>query len=247
MRVISLVPSLTETLIECGVNVVGRTRFCIHPSESVQRIEVVGGTKGINWTKCQALQPDILVLDKEENLAKMAEQSPYPWVATHLQSVDDAPKEFTRLAQELESTALIAHAQRWQDVLALPAREGVDWESVPGQITALINHHGDYQRIEYIIWQDPWMSVAKNTFIGSVLQRLGFAKFMPEHSQKYPQLESKQMARDDTFYLFSSEPYRFARKADQLKRAGFNGAIVDGELYSWFGVRSLRGLTQYLR
>ena len=65
MRVICLVPSLTETLIECGVNVVGRTRFCIHPKDRVEQIAKVGGTKGVNWERCAQLEPDLVVFDRE--------------------------------------------------------------------------------------------------------------------------------------------------------------------------------------
>ena len=73
MRVVSLVPSLTETLLECGVEVVGRTRFCIHPADKVADIPAVGGTKEVNWQRCLALEPDLVVMDKEENTLEMAQ------------------------------------------------------------------------------------------------------------------------------------------------------------------------------
>ena len=66
MRVICLVPSLTETLLECGVDVVGRTRFCIHPASRVAEITRVGGTKGVDWDRCATLNPDIVIFDREK-------------------------------------------------------------------------------------------------------------------------------------------------------------------------------------
>jgi hypothetical protein len=247
MRVISLVPSITETLIECGVEVVGRTRFCIHPAAQVEQIVKVGGTKGVDWERCKALNPDIVVFDREENLKQMAEECPFPWTATHINSLHTAGAEFKKLGAALESSKLQQHAADWSSVADRPNLASPDWNQVPGQIDALHNRRADYARVEYIIWRSPWMAVSAQTFIGSVLQKLGFAPCMSEHTERYPTLSSDDMARDDTFYLFSSEPYRFHRYREQLEAEGFNGAIVDGELYSWFGIRSLRGLQFYLR
>src|SRR3954462_7806167 len=101
MKVISMVPSWTETLIECGVEVIGRTRFCIHPRQVVASIPVVGGTKDVNWQRVQLLNADLLILDREENPKWMAEQAPLPVLDTHVQSVDQLPRELERLGQYL--------------------------------------------------------------------------------------------------------------------------------------------------
>lgn len=244
-RVICLVPSLTETLIECGVDVVGRTRFCIHPKQKVKEIAVVGGTKGVDWQKCQESKPDLVVFDREENLKTMADECPYPWFATHITSIDSVAGEFERLASQLNSELLAEHAEQWQQLQAMPAKQDFDWQNVPGQLKPLLNT-SNYKRVEYIIWRDPWMAIGQQTFINSVLQKLGFGEYLTNHPKPYPELSEQQMREDETFYLFSSEPYRFLRYHQKLLDEQRHGAIVDGELFSWFGIRSYRMMMEIL-
>ncbi len=238
-------PSLTETLVECGVNVVGRTRFCIHPRERVAHIQRVGGTKGVDWDKCRELKPDLVVFDREENIKEMAESCPFPWLATHMKSVADLAPELARLAEATESSELAKHADDWQQLSNSKSLQQPRFSALPGLLQPL-HHSGSFERIEYIIWRDPWMAVGPTTFIGSMLAQLGFADLLAMHNENYPVLDEREMQRHDTFYLFSSEPYRFLRYHDELLEQGFNGAIVDGEVYSWFGIRSYRALNHYL-
>lgn len=255
MRVICLVPSITETLIECGIKVVGRTRFCIHPATIVQDVPRVGGTKGVDWQRCRDLLPDMVIFDREENLKEMADECPFPWIATHINSIESAAIEFAKLGDVLNSPQLLQHATDWTAIAAQPNNQDVDWQQVPGQLQQLMrvkttsenSTQQSFSRIEYIIWRAPWMAVGTDTFIRSMLTKLGFADYLPNHSSSYPTLTDAEMTRSDTFYLFSSEPYRFLRYQEQLEDAGYVGAIVDGELYSWFGIRSLRGLQSILR
>lgn len=254
MRVISLVPSITETLIESGVNVVGRTRFCIHPAEKVKHVPRVGGTKGVDWERCRSLSPDLVIFDREENLKEMADECPFPWFATHINSIDAAGSEFLKLSEVLASEALRQHALEWSRVASQADLKEIDWQQVPGQLRKLAGADPlsegsgpqSFSRIEYVIWKSPWMAVGADTFIFSVLKKLGFADFLPDHTSQYPTLNEMDMTRTDTFYLFSSEPYRFLRYQTELEEAGVAGAIVDGELFSWFGVRSLRGIQSIL-
>ena len=246
MRVICLVPSLTETLIECGVNVVGRTRFCIHPKDKVDSITKVGGTKGVNWDRCAKLNPDIVIFDREENTKPMADECPFEWTATHITSVNNVGDELIKLAQILDCQALKKLGQDWKKLAELPDRQFTNWQDLPGVLSLLDNDKKEYQRLEYIIWREPWMAVGADTFITSMLQKLGFSKFLTRHPSPYPELTEKDMSHDNTFYLFSSEPYPFGRHQQQLIEEKFNGAIVDGEVYSWFGIRSYNSLISYL-
>ena len=247
MRVICLVPSLTETLIECGVNVVARTRFCIHPHDKVQTIEKVGGTKAVDWQKCAVLKPDIVVFDREENIKDMAESCPYPWAATHITSVENVGSELIKLASKLMSPELEKMGHDWDELANRPNLAFPGWDNIPGQIQSINNADKNYRRIEYIIWREPWMAIGSNTFIDSMLRKLGFSDYLPKHSQSYPQLEQGDMSHNDVFYLFSSEPFPFVRHHKELVEQGFNGAIVDGELYSWFGIRSYHGLLKAVK
>ena len=112
-----MVPSWTETLLACGCEVVGRTRFCIHPVEARQ-IPVVGGTKTIDWDRVRALAPDLLLLDQEENPRTMYDESPCDVFATHITSVRDVGPELDRLSLRLGDSAgtLRDVAARWSRV-----------------------------------------------------------------------------------------------------------------------------------
>ncbi|MGV0034938.1 MAG: helical backbone metal receptor [Candidatus Azotimanducaceae bacterium WSBS_2022_MAG_OTU7] len=245
MRVISLVPSLTETLVECGIEVVGRTRFCIHPDEIVQGIPVVGGTKSVNWDTCQQLKPDLVIMDREENTLPMAESCPFAWHATHITSVGGIGDDLQTLAGKLQNKKLEKLGSDWQSLAAMPNLDFAGWDKLPGYMQS-IGSIQDVTRVQYMIWQDPWMSISRNTFIGSVLTKTGLGEFLSDYSQPYPELTDNELPAADTGYLFSSEPFPFARHIEGLERKGFNGALVDGEFFSWFGLRSYRMLRDYM-
>jgi ABC-type Fe3+-hydroxamate transport system substrate-binding protein len=234
MKVISLVPSMTETLIEAGVEVVGRTRFCIHPSEKVKTIPIVGGTKNIDWIKVKALNADFLLLDKEENPKFFADESTLPYLTTHVEDVLSLVENLKHLGRELKNKSLKEYALRFEKLKAkhIPLDNFVDWIISPKDIN---------NDIEYMIWKDPLMAVGRNTFIGSVLNYLGYE--LPSYDSKYPKLSN--LNKDKT-YLFSSEPYPFLKNKDWIKSCGVPSGLVDGESFSWFGVRSLKFLERNL-
>ncbi|MBT4160152.1 MAG: ABC transporter substrate-binding protein [Gammaproteobacteria bacterium] len=246
MRVVSLVPSLTETLLTCDVEVVGRTRYCIHPEPGIRDVPVVGGTKSVDWERVQLLQPDLIVMDREENTRDMAESCPFPWHATHITSVDNVGEEIGELADRVSNEKLQALAGNWKLLASKPAIEFRDWHHLPGFKKAIGNISGEFDAIEYLIWRDPWMAVSSATFIGSMLGRVGLAKYLPDHKESYPEL-IEDLPKPGVFYLFSSEPYPFGRYAKELEAQGFSGALVDGEFYSWFGIRSYLQLKAYLK
>ncbi len=241
MKVISLVPSWTETLIESGVSVVGRTRYCIHPQNQVQNIPVVGGTKDVNWQKLADLGADLLILDKEENPKIFAEKSPIPVYASHAESILDLPGELRNLGQILSSKALKDLASEWESFGRKKTDRPVALSNLPG-LSRWINKPEDLSQIKqlvYLIWKDPWMTVGPNTFIGSIFAHLGWG-FQSPGLQKYPEIKIENLNPQETLLLFSSEPYPFEKKQSDLKKLPYFSALVDGELYSWFGLRSLR-------
>ncbi len=244
MRVVSLVPSWTETLIEAGIEVVGRTRFCIHPNDKVSAVPVVGGTKDWDFSKILELRPDLLILDREENPKFMAEQERIPYLDTHVTRIDDVAPELMKMAQKLGSKELQKLANRW---VAISQKEPLTaWDGhadFPGLLSWGKRPERPIERLEYIIWKRPWMGVAKNTFIGSTLEKCGFGPYLAsDHVAKYPvlNLESGANPRETTFLMFASEPYPFLTISKSLERLGYPYALVDGESFSWFGVRSLR-------
>jgi iron complex transport system substrate-binding protein len=251
MKVLCLVPSITETLIACHVNLVGRTRFCIHPAEKVKQIAAVAGTKDINWQKIEQLQPDLVIFDKEENTLEMANACPYPYIALHILSVDNVGPELKRLAEKLDNVALAQVATRWQQVSHLPAKKWSPTEVIPAVISTLKaqsqqSEPVNINKIDYMIWKNPWMAIGPNTFIWSMLEKLGFADHLIKRTEKYPNLGEEIKPDPNTFYLFSSEPFPFERYQNELTALGFNGAVIDGESYSWYGIRSLEFLETQL-
>lgn len=251
MRVVSLVPSWTETLMECGVTLVGRSRFCIHPSPAVKALPVVGGTKDFKLELLRELKPDFLVLDKEENTLEMAKQSPCPLVVTHVENVAGLADQVRILANAFqagqEKGKLWELAKQWQKISKTKKENwswNQDWSLIPGIQSIVRRDFPTYQSIVYVIWKDPWMSVSPQTFIGSVLSCLGAEEFLSfKDSLKYPTFHLHDFDLEKTFFLFSTEPFPFGKKIQDLQKLGVQGAIVDGEKFSWYGVRSLKFLS----
>ncbi len=235
-----MVPSWTETLLWAGVEVVGRTRFCLHPETVVGGIPIVGGTKDWNLDKVQAAAPDLVVLDQEENPLAMAEAG-LPYWASHVRGIGSMPEALSELAQQLQNSRLEALAQRWHKVLQRPRQ--VELTLLPGVVEWGRRPRGEVENVVYVIWKDPWMAVGPETFIGSVLAHLGLSVY--PFDKPYPQVELEAFP-ESTLLLFSSEPYPFLRKREGLDRLKTPYAFVDGESFSWFGVRSLRFLENAL-
>jgi ABC-type Fe3+-hydroxamate transport system substrate-binding protein len=244
MRVVSLVPSWTETLLECGVEVVGRTRFCIHPEVSAKSLPVVGGTKDLDFAKLEALKPDLLLLDKEENLPWMSEKKAWQVHCTHVRNTDDVPCELDELAKVLSNQRLSKLAKDWRIALETPAYPKKNVADLPGVLQWVREPQCEPEEIIYLIWRGPWMAAARDTFVGSMLTQVGFGGRIPAFSEKYPKLDLGNFSPEKTLLLFASEPYPFAKKAKELLGLDFPSAIVDGEAYSWFGLRSLRFLQE---
>lgn len=231
-----MVPSWTETLLEAGVEVVGRTRFCIHPPSRVPR---VGGTKDWKLPRLLSLKADLLVLDREENPLFMSMDSGLPIWASHVRSLSDVAMALWDLSLKLDCRVMCDWARRWEAVVAAPPCAGfpgiVEWGRRPSS---------EVRSVVYVIWRDPWMAVGPETFIGSVLAKTGYPVF--GFGEKYPVVDFADFDRESTLLLFSSEPYPFLRKREGLAELGFPYAFVDGESFSWFGVRALRFLESVL-
>ena len=238
-RIVSLVPSITELLCDLGLaaQLVGRTGFCIHPAAQVAAIAKVGGTKDVNIDKIRALAPTHLVVNIDENekptVAALAEFIPHVVVTHPL-----APRDNLDLARLLGAVfcaeaAAAAWCERFeQEYAALRATP-----------------KGPPQTMLYCIWQDPWMSVSADTYIARMMVELGWSVPPLADPARYPRFawDAELVGRIDGV-LLSSEPYRFtAAHADALKRQiGKPVHLVDGEMMSWYGSRSLAGL-RYLR
>lgn len=233
-----MVPSWTETLLLCGVDVVGRTRYCIHPHDKVKSIPVVGGTKDIDWEKVKALNADYLLLDQEENPATMAKESFLKCYASHMRSFSDGPQECVALSKLFQNKHLSFLAERWS---FLSKRQGAyKLENLPGIIEWVNPLKSTVKNFIYVIWHNPWMAVSKNTYIGSVLGMMGVGDLQNNFAKSYPEFKLEDFDPAETALLCSSEPFPFHKKKDMLKSLPYSIALVDGESYSWFGVRSVK-------
>lgn len=237
-RIVSLVPSITELLCELGLapQLVGRTGFCIHPEQVVHAIPKVGGTKDVNIEKIRKLAPTHLVVNIDENekptVDRLAEFVPHI-VVTHPLAPEDN----------------IALAQLMGGIFCAQARADAWCAEFEAELTALrAAPKGAPQRVLYCIWQDPWMSISRDTYIARMLAEIGWG--IPELGDaRYPRFEwSEALLSQIDQVLLSSEPYRFTEShADALERQlGKPVQLVDGEMMSWYGSRALQGI-RYLR
>lgn len=248
LRVVSLVPSWTETLVACGCEVVGRTRYCIHPVSAVESIPLLGGTKSLKIDLLKSLAPDLVVMDREENTKEMADACGCPILDTHVRSLEDLPRELRRLHQALHQPALQKLERAWTEILQAPRRQ--ESSELPGLIQWWRPPEKAVEAYVYVIWRKPWMAVHPQSFIGSLCDKLGLPlyQFSDERStQSYPEFRLEELEGRNLGLLLSSEPYPFGRKRSlQSELSGWPVALVDGESYSWFGLRSARFLVQEL-
>jgi len=252
IKVISLVPSWTETLIEAGVQVVGRTRFCIHPEHIVQNIPVVGGTKSIDMDACLSLDADFILFDREENTAdmvKQCEEAGFRWIATHVTDLKSCAEELNQLAELLKNDKLKKWSEDYQEICEKIKTQFTDKELL---LRLLIIQSGlrffdnklfdDNSPVSYVIWKQPYMIVTRETFIGDVLSILGIELVSCQNymGNKYPVIEEAKLR--NTNCLFSSEPFPFEKYVQALIDQKYSGILVDGELLSWYGIRNLKFL-----
>ncbi len=254
MRIVSLVPSWTETLLECGVNIVGRTKFCLYPEDQVESIPIVGGTKNWNLELVRKLSPDLVIFDKEENTSQMAQECPCPWISSQMTSIQDLPSQLKLFSEHLSNDQLRSLSLRAAQVVTLQGKPQdllkspfmKQWIGRSHWQDLAVNLDPDL-KVKYVIWKNPWMAVAQNTYIGSILELFQFKNFSTG-PLRYPKFEIESDDQERTLYLFSSEPFPFEKNIEHLLSLDLKfAAVVDGEVLSWYGARSLRFLEQVKR
>jgi ABC-type Fe3+-hydroxamate transport system substrate-binding protein len=240
-RIVSLVPSITELLCDLGLApwLVGRTGFCVHPAELVRAIPKVGGTKDVNVDKIRALAPTHLIVNIDENekptVDALAQFIPHV-IVTHPLTPRDNLALYRLIggifnAGEKAEALCAAFENEYAALADLPRRAS--------------------RTVLYCIWQDPWMTVARDTYIAQMLALIGWQQWIAPQTDaaRYPRFTwSDELARAIDEVLLASEPYRFTEAhADALeKQSGKPVQLVDGEMISWYGSRAVAGL-RYLR
>jgi ABC-type Fe3+-hydroxamate transport system substrate-binding protein len=224
-RIISLVPSQTELLFSLGLNdqVVGVTKFCIHPQPLVGSKAVVGGTKTFDFDKIDHLHPDVIIGNKEENYREGIEQlrKKYPVWMSDIYSLDDALRTIVDIGN-------ITGAQYKARSLRGEIQE--QFSHLPRRMPA---------SVLYLIWRKPWMAAGKNTFIDDMISRNGWINVL--NQTRYPELRERDIVGMKPDLIFaSSEPYPFAEKHRaelHLLCPNAKFILVDGEMFSWYGSR----------
>jgi len=218
-RVVSLVPSLTETVASCAPGLlVGATNWCTHPGDlTVTRI---GGTKNPDVAKTLTLRPDVVLANEEENRPADLDALRSGGVAVWVTRIRDLPealgslRRMITLACRLPSPAwLDAAAAAWQ---APAAHDG---------LAAVVP-----------IWRRPWMVLGRDTFAGDLLARLGVTNVYAGHQDRYPRVDIDDLrtAGADVVVL-PDEPYRFTASDGPEAFPGSRTALVSGRHLTWYG------------
>jgi ABC-type Fe3+-hydroxamate transport system substrate-binding protein len=224
VRVVSLVPSVTETLLAWGVEPVACTRFCEQPE-----LTHVGGTKDPDIAAIAALTPDLVVLDEEENRREDHDALVSAGVPVHVTRV--------RSVADVEPTLAALHAA----LQPVVSGELFAWNNITCGSTQTLAGAGPAQRRVFVpIWRRPWMSLNGDTYGSSLLAALGLTNVLAGHDDRYPTVELADVAvlRPD-LVLAPTEPYPFKdRHLDELREVTADVRLVDGQDLFWWGVRT---------
>lgn len=232
-RIISLVPSQTELLADLGLEkeVVGITKFCVHPSDWKTKKTIVGGTKNLRMEVINSLNPDLIIANKEENNKNDIEELSrnYPvWVSDvrHIDTALEMIRVVGKITGRSESAAQII-------------------SKIKKEVATHLSYKGTAL---YLIWKEPFMAVGNDTFIHQMMQQAGFRNLIEK--ARYPEITLEEiMDLQPDYLLLSSEPYPFSEKHVQEFSNNLPHTkvmLVDGEMFSWYGSRLL-GSWDYFR
>ncbi len=233
-RIISLVPSQSELLWDLGLReeLIGVTKFCIHPKNLFTISKRIGGTKILNIDLIRALKPDLIIGNKEENEKSQIEllQKEFPVWLSDIYTLADALEMMTLLGELLDKKA---QAKIITNVVAEAFTE-------LGKIN---------KTVLYLIWNNPYMAAGQANFIGNMLLAMGLQNVIKDKQSRYPTLDITQIKKLNPEVIFlSTEPFPFNNlHVDELKKQlpNSNILLVDGELFSWYGSRLLKSVDYF--
>jgi iron complex transport system substrate-binding protein len=239
-RIISLVPSQTEVLYDLGLEeqMVGITKFCLHPFHLKATKTIIGGTKNVKYDKIKALQPDIIIANKEENTKEIVEELSKicsVWVTNiitledNLQMIQDFGQLFNKRTE----------AQKWTDKINFAYE---DFQNFANDKPTL--------KVAYFIWANPYMVAGNNTFINEMLKLNKFENIYANTEERYSEIiiQKMRIQGDPDLVLLSSEPFPFKDEhAFELGRFTHHAKtiFVDGEMFSWNGTRIIKAFDYF--
>ena len=243
-RIVSLVPSITELLFDLGVGerVVGRTPFCIHPSDGVAGVPRVGGTKTPRLDRIRALEPTHVIVNVDENRREDADALARfvpNVVVTHPLDPRDNPALFRLVG------GIFASGEATERLCDAFDRALCALRSAVRELPA--------RRVLYLIWRGPWMTVSRDTYVSRTLALVHFLTAGDDPGRRYPELAlTTDLLAGVDLVLLSSEPFPFKARhvAEVRSHAGARCPAVrlfDGEMASWYGSRAIRAMDYLVR
>lgn len=240
-RIVSLVPSLTELVFDlgCGEQLVGRTGFCVHPRAALRAVPKVGGTKDVNLERIRALAPTHVLVNIDENRLETVEALA-SFVPSIIVTHPCSPRDNLELFRTLGGIFRVE---------AAAGRLAAELEAALGEAEAL-RAATPAEAVLYLIWRDPWMTVARDTYIAATLAEVGWHTLPAVEGgevggARYPAFawDAPWLGEVDRV-LLSTEPYRFrARHLAEIEALAARPALlVEGEMVSWYGSRAASGL-----
>ncbi|MFJ4004758.1 helical backbone metal receptor [Streptomyces sp. NPDC090023] len=220
MRVVSLVPSLTEAVAVTLPGVlIGATDWCERPADL--DVERIGGTKNPDTARITALEPDLVIANEEENRAPDLDALRAAGVPVLVTEVRTVPQAFTELARVLSACG-VTNRPGWLD------RAEAAWAALPDSqrpVSAVVP-----------IWRRPWMVLGRDTFAGDVLARLGVRHVYADHAERYPRVPLDELTEAaPELVVLPDEPYRFTADDGPEAFPGLACALVSGRHLTWYG------------
>lgn len=237
MRLVSLCPSISETIISLGRAdaLVGVTRFCIHPAEVIAEVRKVGGTKDPHIDRIVALKPDLVFVNEEENRREDFDALKAAGIEVDVsmtRRVCEVPDQLRHVGARIAAreSAELRAAELEAELQLLEAARSE--RTVPFSFA-------------YLIWRGPWMAVGADTYVADLLSSAGGHNVLADQPQRYPEvsLDKLQALKPDVVFL-PDEPFPFGPKHVPEVQAALPDAqihLVSGDDCCWHGVRSLRG------
>lgn len=244
VRIVSLVPSITELLFDLGLGetVVGRTDFCRHPADRLLAVSSVGGTKTVDQARLAALAPTHVIVNVDETPRPVFDDlvaAGHRVIVTHPQAVEDNLRLYRLLGG-------IFHRQADAEALA---------QALTTTLTEADDARATYpeRQVLYLIWRKPWMTIGRDTYIARMLAKVNWLTEPADTDDRYPKftLDEALLRRVDRV-LFASEPFPFGDKHLAEFRTAFpahahKAQPIDGEMVSWYGSRAIAGLRYLLQ
>lgn len=238
-RVVCVVPSITELLFDLGLGdqVVGRTGFCFHPKDAVRQVPKVGGTKDFDLDKIRSLRPTHIIVNVDENPRERVEavaQMGVEVVVTHPMGPLDNLSLYRLLGAIFHRQSEANQLQRRFEAAYQDAVE--ETRDLPRE------------RVLYVIWKKPWMSISADTYIARTLAAVGWDQIELDDEARYPEVEIETLVGRVDRVLLSSEPYAFRpRDVVDIETMGRGGhylkaSLIDAEMTSWYGSRAIAGM-----